>query len=139
MGKALIIKGADFSGNAVAHISFSSWQTINIDALTIQDYSIASTNKWQNSGGCVFVPANPGDIFKITANQSSNAHYAFLTSTTIVSGTTPPFATGYEGRIIITAGESATFTVPAGTVAVYVLLGTTSSYNNKPSSVQQFI
>ena len=137
MGKVLIIKSADFSENALAQVSFSDWEEVNLDSFTLRNYMIASTNKWTTPGRCVTIPVTPGQQYRITANSTKAAHYAPLTTDSISSGTTPSWASGVSGRIVLAAGTTATVTMPSDAQYLYILFGT-SDDSNKPSLVEVY-
>lgn len=124
MGKVLIIKGANFSANAVAQIPYSEWELVNIDNLNVENAMIASTNRWTGGRG-VFLPVEPGEQYRITAKSDKKAYYAPLTSNSHDNGTIPNWATGISGRIVINEGGSDTFTVPGDANYVFIAFGNT--------------
>lgn len=97
---------------------------------------ITAANKWSNSvvvTTFVFrIPKNTRKI-KVTARDAQTAIIAFLRSYSPVSGETPDWASDYQRRITIPAGESVTYDVASDMVYMYVYILDTSSENHTPT------
>lgn len=87
---------------------------------------INSVDHWESSGGtCIFLPVEPGKVYKLSNtdenNNSHNVNYSFLTAAGVGSqGTTPAYATGYSGRVIINYGVTILVTAPADAKYLYL-------------------
>lgn len=87
---------------------------------------INSVDNWDSSGGtCIFLPVEPGKVYKLSNtdenNNSHNVNYSFLTAAGVGSqGTTPAYATGYSGRVIINYGVTILVTAPADAKYLYL-------------------
>ena len=59
------------------------------------------------------IKVNPGEVYELLANETTNSYYAFLTerATWVASGN-PPFCEGYGSVISVTKNTLAVFTIP---------------------------
>ena len=73
-------------------------------------------------GTCVLLPVKPGEKYTITANENYEANYTFLRETALpsVQYSTPDFASGYSGRIILPSGDSANVIAPDDALVLYL-------------------
>ena len=77
MGKIIIIKGADFSANAVDTVN--PLQEIDFSELELTPfYPNSSQNTWSNKGDSYLIPVSIGDTFIINGNGVNNAGYCLI-------------------------------------------------------------
>lgn len=90
----------------------SSWEEVDFSQLEQVYISIDSNGKWAGSSANwgYFIPVTPGATVKITNGQITNGYYSVLQDTAHTAQTTPHYATGYSGRIVIS--EDTQFVVP---------------------------
>lgn len=108
---------------------------VDLSGLEVQNCWIDNNNEWavaQIAGNiqCVFLPVQPGQIFRITANNENNSYVAFLTSDSHDTGDTPYFVNGVSERTIISSGNWLIAKAPSDAVYLYILtkLGGNSGY-----------
>lgn len=98
---------------------------------------ITSANVWSSvsSAKHSVIPLTEEKVVKITAG-THNSVIAFLTDATVVSGQTPAFADGEDGRRVISANETVYLFVPKDAKYLYFYRGETGSgWPNIPSSM----
>ena len=102
---------------------FGTPTEIDLSELTVLSGIIGSNNKWAVGAGgtCLLLPVNPGDVFTIKANDINEANYAFLKQSSMgANASTPQWASGYSGRVILPSGESVEVTAPTDAVTLYI-------------------
>lgn len=108
-----------------------------VDLSNLQEYTgiITQSGKWQQSGGaCVFYPISPGVTYKITAKELYRADIAVLAESGIGSyGADVVFANGFNGRILITAGDTFSFVAPDDALSLYIRVLDSSGINQTPT------
>lgn len=124
MGKQLIIKGADFSANAIDAEEY-------VDLLLTQERKNgiinASTNKYNTNSGTYIgalcnVLAYVGK--RLVVKAGGNTYVAFLSSATLTHNVTPSYATGWSAVEAVVGGETKEYTIPSNAVAFYFYVGT---------------
>lgn len=90
----------------------TSYEEVDFSQLEQVYISIDSSGKWAGSSvnWGYFIPVTPGETIKITNGQVTNGYYSVLQDTAHLAQTTPHYASGYSGRIVISADTQ--FVVP---------------------------
>ncbi len=121
---------------------FKEWVDIPGASIPISTGAIASTLKYlANSGRHGLIRINAGQKIRITANQTGQTYYAFLTSNNLVNNQTAPFVSG-TSLVTVRAGESTgEITAPNGTNYMYVLASNSASGNLErfPEIIQWYV
>ena len=94
---------------------------LELSSLTVSAGTIYN-NKWRTSGGhCVFLPITPGKKYRVTRATAGASNVAVLTQSGVgASDSTPAWATGYEGLIVISPGESVVINTPQDGNYLYI-------------------
>ena len=102
-------------------------EVVDLDNYTQVNYYIDSSDKWSQADGstghkqkCVFIPLDNVMNVSLVADGGS-ALFAFLKSTARSDGGTPDFSTTYQGRIVLSDGESGDYVVPTDASYLYVM------------------
>ena len=89
---------------------------------SLRDRYINAINKWAtySNYSCKLIPVESGMVsVSFVGNALYNSFYAFLTTATTTSGTTPSFCVGTT-RTQISTGESVTALIPADAKYIYI-------------------
>lgn len=121
------------SGGIYDGIKQSTFVDLADAHITRRSKYIGTDNTWKSGGYHTMFYINGWDYIKITANSSSNSNTYFLTD----AGTTgtASMATG-STRNNIAAGQSNTFPIPDDANYLYIVLGSTTDYEQKPLSIE---
>lgn len=121
--------------DALDHFHFDS--AIGADGLPSFGYSITGTNKWREAetgptiASVIVIPKSAQKV-DIKANANQNAVIAFLSGNNAVIGETPDFSTGFSGRIVLSASQSATYAIAGNMNFLYVLIADSKGNNMTP-------
>ena len=113
---------------------------IDVASAGLRDSTIKADGTWNTNTYYKhsLVNVEPGEHYKITANDENDATYAFFTDATVSLGNPAPFLPG-TSRIIIPAGETQEFVIPTGCNYLFFHMGSISAHGtgrqNAPSSV----
>lgn len=93
-----------------------SSESVDFTSASYRNGLISTSNKWNVSSGFEsYYFAFASKTYKsveVTASQTQNAVVGILASSSLSTGATPTYATGYSERISIPAGETATLSIP---------------------------
>ena len=108
---------------------------LDISSLPTSNGIITATNVWTTSSGtCSFLPIEPGKSYKIVNDSGQTANIAVLKVSGVGAvSSTPQWATGYTGRIVMANGTSQIIDVPSDGAYLYIRRTDTSSNNITPS------
>lgn len=93
-----------------------------LSSLPVTTGIITADKLWANSGGtCVMLPITGGQKYSIINDNDAVTNIAVLAQSTFgPNGSTPQWATGYDGRIIIPGHGYIKVSAPENAVALYV-------------------
>lgn len=129
----------DIDKNTEDLFSMFSFGIDNSDFSENAGWIIISTNVWnyysndKTRYGCVLIPITPGIRYRIYGNTTGTT-IAFLASNSMVSGNSPDFCEGYNGRIVISSGDVYDIIAPEDAKYLYLLIRT--SGNEKDGTVR---
>ena len=115
---------------------FGEPEEIDLSEYPVLNGIIGADDKWAvGSGGtCILIPVVAGEKFIIKANDDLPANYDFLAQSSMGSDTsTPQWATGYSGRVILQPGESEEIVAPDDALTLYIRKTNSSGGNMLPS------
>lgn len=102
---------------------------------------ITSGKKWYGTNlttqAHVAIPVNPNDKITLKANSSAPTVYACLKSDSPVENADADFCDSYaeDGRVVVNANDTASFTIPIDCVYLYLVATTTNTPNHLPVSL----
>lgn len=112
--------------NAIDVVKQETYTEKDVPISSIPSYSgyaiYASTDKWYKRSDLKYLllSVSEGDVIKFKGNASGYTQYAYLHSNTVVSGSTPDYATNTT-LYTLGLGEEKEVTIPSGTAYLYFL------------------
>lgn len=90
--------------------------TFNLSSATYPSNIISGGGKWASVLGAssILIPVVSGEVIHVVGNgNATGTIYAFLKTNVTTTGTTPSFATGYSGRVVVAGDATFDLTAPA--------------------------
>ena len=117
---------------------------VDASSLSLRNFYITAEGVYNtnNTNKHSLVAVKKGQVVKVTASEGNTATISFLKSNaSAVSGGTPDFSDDYVEiyRVVISAGQTQSFSVPDDALYMYVYRGTSSnSYQYTPARIEIF-
>ena len=112
-------------------------KNINVSGLARSRYFIVADGTVSEiTGNSVIIPVKSGNIYTIKTTDQWGTNYALLKDTDFTVGSTPDYATGYSGRVMVAQNVLGTFQVPAD--AKYAIIRCDSDEAQSAISIYEY-